>query len=177
MKNQTFKIISSVLIGIISSNALSFSMFWDSAEVPAQYKYQLKKVVLATHNKFRALHHAPNLVWDDRLARYAQRYANKCRFRHSHSGYGENIAAGYPTLSDAVDGWYNEYTHYSYSRPRFSHSTGHFTQVVWKSTKRLGCGYAICNGKHGTPGKYLVCEYSPPGNVTSRREFSANVTP
>ena len=30
-----------------------------------------------------------------------------------------------------------------------------------------------CNGNNGTPGWYLVCEYSPPGNVIGA--FSANV--
>ena len=44
----------------------------------------------------------------------------------------------------------------------------HFTQVVWKSTKTVGCAVQTCNGifdpTYG-PAKYYVCEYSPAGNV------------
>ncbi|MEO8401396.1 MAG: CAP domain-containing protein [Gammaproteobacteria bacterium] len=133
--------------------------------------------VLNAHNKFRAQHSAPNLVWDTKLADYAERYASKCKFQHSHSGYGENIAAGYPSISTAIRAWYVEGANYSYHLPGFSYHTGHFTQLVWKSSKKLGCGYATCNGNNGTPGKYLVCEYSPAGNITNRNYFKANVLP
>jgi uncharacterized protein YkwD len=137
----------------------------------------LQREALSAHNKFRARHHAPNLVWDEALATYAERYANKCRFQHSSSPYGENLAAGYPSITASINKWYSEQTNYSYNRPRFSMNTGHFTQVIWKASTKLGCGYVACNGKNGTPGKYLVCEYSPPGNVTNRGFFEANVLP
>ena len=29
----------------------------------------------------------------------------------------------------------------------------------------MGCGRTSCQGKNGTPGWYVVCEYYPPGNV------------
>lgn len=44
------------------------------------------------------------------------------------------------------------------------------TQVVWKSTKRLGCAQAQCGDKI-FPGfktsQYLVCEYSPRAPASS----------
>ena len=131
---------------------------------------------LLLHNQLRAKHHASPLIWDNNLANYAENYAKKCHFQHSHSPYGENIAAGYPSISAAIHAWYAERAHYSYGWPGFSYRTGHFTQLVWKSTHKLGCGYATCDGKNGTPGKYLVCEYSPAGNITSRKYFQANVS-
>lgn len=131
--------------------------------------------VLSLHNQFRAQHHAPKLVWDDTLANYAERYASKCEFHHSSSPYGENLAAGYRSIKTAVNAWYAESKNYSYFNPGFSYNTGHFTQMVWKATKKLGCAYVTCNGKNGTPGNYLVCEYSPAGNVTNRGYFSRNV--
>jgi uncharacterized protein YkwD len=133
--------------------------------------------VLAVHNNYRALHHAPALVWDEKLANYAENYARHCEFKHSSSPYGENLATGYPTASAAVKIWYDESARYSYAHPGYSSSTGHFTQVVWKNTKKLGCGYVACNGKNGTPGKFLVCEYSPHGNVLSEKLFEENVLP
>ncbi len=143
----------------------------------SQILTQEQQVILATHNKFRQWHHAPPLVWDDELARYAERYASKCLFKHSGSPFGENLAAGYPSVSAAVGVWYAEHERYSYARPGFSYATGHFTQVVWRATQRLGCAYVVCDGKEGTPGNYLVCEYSPAGNIASKEYFSNNVLP
>lgn len=54
--------------------------------------------------------------------------------------------------------WYNEVKDYDYSKPGFSMKTGHFTQVVWKGTKRVGCGRTACNGH-----PLITCEYAPAG--------------
>jgi uncharacterized protein YkwD len=143
---------------------------WVYADEPS-----VEQAALAAHNHFRAVHHAPPLVWDTTLANYAERYAAKCKFKHSSSPYGENLAAGYPTVNVAVNAWYAEQAQYSYLWPGFSYKTGHFTQVVWKSTQKLGCAFVLCDGKNGTPGHYLVCEYSPHGNVTNSGYFRANV--
>ncbi len=132
---------------------------------------------LVTHNQLRKLHGAPALQWDDELANMAAKHAARCQFKHSSYRYGENLATGFPTPAAAIKAWYGESSDYSYRRPRFSSRTGHFTQLVWKSTTKLGCAVAACNGKNGTPGDFLVCEYSPAGNINSPEYFSANVTP
>jgi uncharacterized protein YkwD len=167
------KLMTMTLTGIMTTSCALLADY--SKPAPAQYKAQV--AALAAHNKIRALHHVPNLVWDDTLARYATRHANKCEFRHSSSPYGENLAAGYSTITAAVNTWYAEQAKYNYSKPGFARSTGHFTQMVWKSTKELGCGYAVCNGENGTPGTYWVCEYNPAGNITNNGYFKANVLP
>lgn len=133
--------------------------------------------ILDTHNDFRALHDSPELQWDNALADYAERHASQCEFKHTHGPYGENLAAGYPTAEAALTAWYDEQRFYSYANPQFSMSTGHFTQMVWKSTRKVGCALIPCNGRHGTPGNYLVCEYSPAGNVVAPGYFAKNVTP
>ena len=67
--------------------------------------------------------------------------------------------------------WYDEVNLYNYNNPGFSSATGHFTQVVWKSTSDLGCGIAISrNGKI-----YGVSEYTKPGNYGN--QYRANVLP
>ena len=44
---------------------------------------------------------------------------------------------------------------------------GHYSQMVWRNTKRVGCA-----GVTGSDGYYrLVCRYSPPGNVIGQRAF------
>lgn len=53
------------------------------------------------------------------------------------------------------------------SRTGSWHDVGHYTQVVWKDTIRVGCA-----GSEGRDGNYrLVCRYSPAGNVMSKSVF------
>ena len=69
--------------------------------------------------------------------------------------------------------WYDEVSYYNYNRPGFGHSTGHFTQLVWKETTHVGCGIAISPENK----IYGVCNYSPPGNFVGEKQFRANVLP
>ena len=64
----------------------------------------------------------------------------------------------------------DERTKYSWANPGFSMATGHFTQVVWKATTDVGCGWARC-----VFGTFLVCNYKGPGNYEGR--FPENVLP
>jgi len=125
---------------------------------------------LMTHNQLRQLHGAPKLQWDAELAGYAAKHAARCQFKHSDYPYGENLAIGYPSASEAIKAWYGENKNYSYQHPGFSHNTGHFTQLIWKSTTKVGCAIAACDGRN-----LLVCEYSPMGNINSAEYFNANV--
>jgi hypothetical protein len=38
-------------------------------------------------------------------------------------------------------------------------AAGHFSQLVWKGAKKVGCGQVDCAGKNGTPGKFFTCNY------------------
>ncbi|SMN21736.1 similar to Saccharomyces cerevisiae YJL079C PRY1 Protein of unknown function [Maudiozyma saulgeensis] len=130
--------------------------------------------MLAEHNKKRELHKdTPDLTWSETLASYAQNYADSydCSGNLVHSGgqYGENLAVGYGTTG-SVDAWYNEISNYDFSNPGFSSNTGHFTQLVWKSTTQVGCGVKSCGGVWGD---YVICSYDPAGNVSG--EYADNV--
>jgi pathogenesis-related protein 1 len=52
---------------------------------------------------------------------------------------------------------------------------GHYTQMVWKNTKEVGCATATVSGKSssGLSGVvvYLVCRYSPPGNIVGQKPY------
>lgn len=126
--------------------------------------------LLNSTNLYRWQHNATYLSWNDSLASYATSYAEQCVWAHSHGpeGYGENLARGYPDVQSAVDAWGNERALYTFtpgSVTGFTEATGHFTQLVWKSTQTVGCGAFACNGKNGIGGYMLVCEYWPPGNI------------
>ena len=62
--------------------------------------------------------------------------------------------------------WYSEIDLYDFSNPMFDSASGHFTQMVWRDTCTMGCGFAE---------PYLVCRYSPQGNVFG--DFADNVLP
>ena len=120
------------------------------------------------HNRVRAKHCAAPLTWSKKLADVAQKWANTlrdkgCVFGHSPGQkYGENLAAGTQGALDpssTVDMWYDEIKLYKFPNGGFSMQTGHFTQVVWQSTKQVGCGHVTCKGND-----IFVCNYDPPGN-------------
>jgi uncharacterized protein YkwD len=131
---------------------------------------------VAAHARVRAKHCAPPLVWSTKLADVAQHWADTlrarhCAFEHSNGQYGENLAAGTIGVLDpagTVDYWYSEIKDYKFPDGGFSMRTGHFTQLVWKSTTQVGCGHAQCNGLD-----VWVCEYDPAGNVDG--EYRDNV--
>lgn len=130
------------------------------------------------HNRFRAKHCAAALTWSAKLAEVAQRWANAlrdrgCQFGHSGGKFGENLAAGTKgTLDPAsvVKMWYDEIAQYRFPDGGFSMETGHFTQVVWRGTQRVGCGHSQCKGMD-----IYVCEYDPPGNWEG--QYRDNVRP
>ena len=134
------------------------------------------KALVDAHNKLRARHCAPPLKWSTKVAASAQKWADQlhargCGLVHSGGAYGENLAAGTAGTLDAaaiVGMWYDEGKRYSFGSGGFSMKTGHFTQVVWRGTKELGCGRASCKGLD-----VWVCQYDPPGNVEG--QYKQNV--
>jgi pathogenesis-related protein 1 len=135
--------------------------------------------VVAAHNRVRAKHCAPPLAWSAEVARSAQAWASTIRDRgctlgHSGNGkYGENLAAGTSGMLDAnavVGMWYDEREKFNFRSGGFSMKTGHFTQVVWRGTRQVGCGMSQCNGLD-----VWICQYSPPGNVEG--QYRENVLP
>lgn len=151
--------------------------------VPAQPTPSFEARILEIHNSRRALHNVPPLTWNPALAAVAQDWSNKCVFQHSTLPYGENIAIG-PATPELVAMFYdNEVCLYNYSNPRFSSGTGHFTQVVWRSTREIGCALstpqACPNGIPLSPTyrapAMLTCEYNPPGNYAG--QYTQNVPP
>jgi len=73
--------------------------------------------------------------------------------------------------ANAVVGmWYDELEKFNFRSGGFSMKTGHFTQVVWRGTREVGCGKSQCNGLD-----VWICQYDPPGNVEG--QYRQNVLP
>ena len=133
---------------------------------------------LQAHNTYRTLHGVSPVTWSDTVAASAQAWANTCPTAHSGSGYGENMAfassVSYnPGASTIVQLWYSEEPDYDYNKPGFSPTTGHFTQVVWKGSTEIGCGFKT--GCTTGWANVWVCQYNPPGNHIGY--FAENVFP
>jgi uncharacterized protein YkwD len=163
----------------------------------AQSAWQME--ALKSHNSFRAHHGVSALVLDDEISHKAQVYAeylaknNRLEHSSDRNGLGECLygACGSESLmnnslgelkslfsfniflvtgTEATQSWYDEIKNYNYHKPGFSSTTGHFTQVVWKNTSKLGIGVAFADeGRRAV----VVARYSPPGNVAE--QFLENV--
>lgn len=139
-----------------------------------------ESAVLEEHNRLRAKHSAGPLRLDPAISQCAQQWANNiaarnCMQHRPNNKYGENIYASFGkesvTGQEVVQSWYNEIKYYRFgqSQPSNFSQVGHFTQVVWKASTKVGVGIAK-NGRN----IYVVCNYDPPGNFGGR--YPANVT-
>ncbi|MHC5905572.1 CAP family protein [Streptomyces sp. S6] len=141
--------------------------------------------VLDRSNYHRAHHGVPALTLDPTISAWAQEWADQIartgQFEHRpHNKYGENLHYTWrsdgtaPTATDVVDGWYNQVRAYTYYGGEPDMATfknwGLFSQLVWKSSARIGVGMARTNGK-----TYVVVDYDPYGNVAGR--YAENVLP
>ena len=138
------------------------------------------------HNTLRKKHKSPSLTKSAEVAKFAQKATDYCAklgtLEHTYHTYksttiGQNLylAAWPPSADDVINSWYyNEEPHYDYAKGKSKDGevTGHFTAMVWKSTKEVGCAYTT--GKWQTyDGYYVACEYYPLGNTAG--EYTKNV--
>ncbi|XP_071691874.1 pathogenesis-related protein 1-like [Rutidosis leptorrhynchoides] len=125
------------------------------------------------HNCIRKVLNLPCLKYDPALEKSAQEWADQrkdCALIHSTGPVGENMAYG-PELNItyAVQLWLDERLDYKYSTNECLQMCGHYTQIVWKNTERVGCARSLCDRKDGGWTYYtVVCQYDPPGNVVGQ---------
>lgn len=138
--------------------------------------------LLAAHNAERARIGVPALGWDEALAADARVWADDLaasgRFEHSPDEpgkpvEGENLWAGTPRafspeamvgLWAAEKGDYRPGTFPNNSRSGDVEKVGHYTQLIWRNSRRVGCAVAT-----GRSEEFLVCRYSEAGNVMGQR--------
>lgn len=138
--------------------------------------------LLATQNIERAAVGVPPLAWNEGLATEARAWAQELaatgRFEHSpdepgKNPEGENLWAGTPRAyaPEAMVGlWVAEKKDYragvfpNNSKSGDVENVGHYTQLIWRDTRQVGC--AAATGQHE---EFLVCRYSSAGNVYGER--------
>lgn len=139
--------------------------------------------ILSTHNKARAEVGVPPLRWSPALAASAQTWADHLaasgRFEHApenpQTPQGENLWAGTrgrfaPEAMAAA--WIAEKQHFrpglfpDNSKTGRVEDVGHYTQLVWRETREVGC--ALASGRRED---VLVCRYAEAGNYRGERPF------
>jgi pathogenesis-related protein 1 len=134
------------------------------------------QATLDAHNQWRNKYGVPALVWDASLATDAQTWADQMAssgsFDHSQNGHGENIfmSSAASTPQAVVDSWGSEEPNYDIGSDTCApgQECGHFTQLIWRTTTKVGCGRAT-----GPDGEYWCCDYDPPGNITGVRPLDS----
>jgi hypothetical protein len=159
--------------------ALAASLFIPSAAQGQSGALETR--MLSAHNRVRAEAGVPPLRWDPALAAAAASYgptlASIRRLEHSprgsRPGQRENLAMGTSgrySVDDMIGSWADERR---YFRPGIFpnvSTTGnwldvsHYTTMIWRTTTSVGCAV------HKGPGwDYLICRYSPPGNIDGKQ--------
>ncbi|KAL6633412.1 hypothetical protein ACP70R_026083 [Stipagrostis hirtigluma subsp. patula] len=123
----------------------------------------------------RACNNLRPLKWSDTLAeqaaQWAQQYKDNCAAASPAPGI--NVFLGYAggswLPSDAVAAWASEKDYYDFLSNSCAQGKqcGHFTQLVWKDTKEVGCATMDCASGE----KLMTCHYSPRGNVEGQKPF------
>lgn len=151
-----------------------------AAAASSNFASQFPSRILAAHNAVRVQAGVAPLVWDPALgaqaASYAQQMALTGVFVHSNRrarpGTGENLwmgSRGAFSLETMVSNWASERSMFArgtfpaVSRTGNWADVGHYTQIVWPTTTRVGCALASTARQD-----YLVCRYSPAGNIDGR---------
>jgi Cysteine-rich secretory protein family len=192
-----------LLHSLVFCALLSFSGLCQSTLTQAE-----ANAVLVSHNQVRSgvastAANMTRLVWDANLATVAQNWANQCNFSHnpnSNSDYavlstntgqvGENIFVTTTSRANALTGpgsavpfWASEGIDYNFSTNTCADGKvcGHYTQLVWANTLRVGCGIQQCPTIAGLPstfnnGQLVVCNYNPAGNFIGQSPYIGGVT-
>jgi pathogenesis-related protein 1 len=148
--------------------------------------------IVAAHNKLRAeVGVSKKLSYSKGLAESAQAWAehlkqtNGCKMRHSEPDgkYGENLFWGSAvswtdgrkelqklSSKQVVEDWGSEKADYNYRSNQCADGKmcGHYTQIVWRDTTKVGCGVAVCED---TQEQVWACQYLPAGNWVGKKPY------
>lgn len=151
---------------------------WTDLRMQPRGTALLRSAMLNGHNEARRASGMPPLAWDEALARdaaiYAQRLARTNRFEHDRQAgrnprQGENLfmgTRGAYSYADMIRLLVDERRHFRPGRfPDISRTgnwsdVGHYTQIIWPTSQRVGCATASNRAND-----YLVCRYWPAGNI------------
>ncbi|XP_030077221.1 peptidase inhibitor 16 isoform X2 [Microcaecilia unicolor] len=145
-----------------------------------------KKTLLQLHNDYRSKVTPPaadmlKMYWDTDLEKLAKSYAAECKWDHNpkRGSTGENLyltSSKTVSMQGAMNMWHGEQKDYNFSTMACTENKmcGHYTQVVWAASSKVGCGEHFCEQveKEKPNQSIMVCNYKPPGNVNGQRPYT-----
>ncbi|XP_078599990.1 ectin-like [Branchiostoma floridae x Branchiostoma japonicum] len=161
----------------------------DTVEPTPEDTIDVEEECLKIHNQIRIHHHAEELSWCTKCAEFAQEVVDKLQDSNEpmeHASreertwlvngelvvHGESLQYESEPLDckGALHSWYSESELYDPHNPVTSmlEDAAHFTQMVWKDTKSVGCAKSR---------NYVACIYEPTGNIKNAYEIERNVQP
>eukprot|EP01111_Echinosteliopsis_oligospora_P015747 TRINITY_DN631_c0_g1_i1.p1 TRINITY_DN631_c0_g1~~TRINITY_DN631_c0_g1_i1.p1 ORF type:complete len:568 (-),score=150.14 TRINITY_DN631_c0_g1_i1:86-1789(-) len=176
-----------VLLSVLSCAQAGFRL---GGMTISQVNTQLSSLLLPQINALRAsAHPTPDtpleaLVWDDNLAKSAGQWASKCIIEdNSDDFYSGKVGETITQLSirdfvkntisagDGIKLWAAQNATYDYTSDSCfeGEACADYRQLVWSTTKKIGCATNICNKK-----ATLVCQYLPFGNFPGVRPFASS---
>lgn len=164
-------LVRSITVVSLLACGLGIAPAQEARRIPAsRLKPAAIQEVLDSHNKVRLRREIPPLRWSPRLAALAQEWAEHLssigELEHDRGRrVGQNLffsSQDGMRPSFVVGQWAAESKDYDERRFKCSRGEvcGHFTQIIWRETKEVGCGVAS-----GDRGEFWVCYYAPPGNI------------
>jgi uncharacterized protein YkwD len=148
----------------------------------AAEKAAMTRAILLEHNRLRILQDLKPLVWSNKLAADAAQWAEHIidkggqrLFHSSGTGQGENLwlgTAGAYSYIEMVKSWGDEKKNFvngtfpNVSRTGNWHHISHYSQIMWRDTREVGCALLRGGGND-----ILVCRYSPQGNVHGKKPY------
>jgi pathogenesis-related protein 1 len=180
VSNYQHFIITSIIFGLF---CFPISLFAEKLTVHQQQQ------IVDAHNQYRKQVHVNRLEWSNELASVAQQWVlrlrneHQCNMVHSNiSGMGENLfwaSAVRPskgttysqniTPIEVVDTWGDEKENYHHEDNSCERGQvcGHYTQLVWHNTIKVGCAMTACSDHS----QIWSCNYSPPGNFLGEKPY------
>ncbi|KHJ80357.1 SCP-like protein [Oesophagostomum dentatum] len=124
------------------------------------------------------------MIYDCDVEASAIKHAQKCIFEHSDSsdryGLGENLfmttARNYDKTKAGVQAsqsWWSELKKYGVGEENkltmdlFNRGVGHYTQMAWEESYKLGCAVMHCSDM-----TLVVCQYGPAGNMLNQQIYT-----
>jgi len=158
---------------------------------PMPMTSQQIQTIVDRHNELRSGEGADNmeqLTYNESLAQRAEDWAAQCNFTHPTEeltplNLGQNIHAAtnlrqHPNPRWAIQHWFDEKAVYDYDTLACNGPMcGHYTQVVWATTRSIGCAYHRClplkrTAYVTTAASYFVCYYWPGGNYAGAKPYT-----
>nr|Q09GJ9.1 RecName: Full=Cysteine-rich venom protein; Short=CRVP; AltName: Full=CRISP-PHI1; AltName: Full=CRISP-PHI2; AltName: Full=Cysteine-rich secretory protein; Flags: Precursor [Philodryas olfersii]ABI74696.1 cysteine-rich secretory protein precursor [Philodryas olfersii] len=179
-----------ILLSLAAVLQQSFGLVDFNSESPR--RPEIQRVIVDTHNSYRRTVSptASNMLrmeWYAEAAANAERWASLCAYDHSQNSdrvldgiqCGENIymSSNPRSWTEIMQSWYDEYKNFDFgygANPPGS-VIGHYTQIVWYKSYRIGCAAYYCPSS--LYNYFYVCQYCPAGNFAGRTATPYNSGP